>query len=89
MPIKDDSKNTDRSGESHISTLYNKLRINMICLIEKEIILQESRLIYVVRKDLAVTTLSTKLANRLKEYKHTDEKDLTNMNLPTKILASL
>jgi hypothetical protein len=65
------------------------LRINIIHFIEKEIVLQELRLICVIEKDLAITTLSTKLAGRLKEYKCIKGKNLTSINPPSKIPAGL
>jgi hypothetical protein len=53
MSIRDNSEDTDGSREGHILILYNKLRINMTHFIEKEIVLQEPRLICTVGKNLS------------------------------------
>jgi hypothetical protein len=68
MSIEKDLEDTD-GRESYILILYNKLRINIFCFMEKEINLQKPKLIYTVMKNLAVTILLTELAGRLKEYK--------------------
>jgi hypothetical protein len=41
MPIGEDSendKNNDKSGEGYILTLYNKLRINVVCFLKKKVL---------------------------------------------------
>jgi hypothetical protein len=48
IPIKNNSKDNDGSGEDYIPTLYNKLKINITHFIEKEIVLQELRLICIM-----------------------------------------